>query len=134
MLKINVVAVIVAAVASFAGSGVWYAVLGDRVARLQAQWRGSDPAAEPNLVRYVVVFLATALVLALVIAALVEMAGVSGPARSAGFGLMLWVGFALTQWVGSIVGEEVPLELAAIHAGDWLLHSLIITVIVGSWK
>ena len=43
-------------------------------------------------------------------------------------------GFAGTQWVASILGEGVPPALAAIHAGDWLCHMLIISTIVETWR
>jgi hypothetical protein len=36
--------------------------------------------------------------------------------------------------LGSVVHEGVPLVLAAIHAGDWLVELLLIAVIVGAWR
>ncbi len=30
--------------------------------------------------------------------------------------------------------ENVPVKLAAIHAGDWLLKTVLITVIVSVWR
>jgi len=36
--------------------------------------------------------------------------------------------------LGSVVHENVPLMLAAIHAGDWLAKLLVIAVIVGVWR
>jgi hypothetical protein len=35
---------------------------------------------------------------------------------------------------GSVVHENVPSTLAAIHAGDWLAKLLIIPVIVSVWR
>ena len=32
------------------------------------------------------------------------------------------------------MGEDVPVTLAAIHAGDWLLHLVIMSVIIGLWR
>jgi len=133
MPDINAVAVAVAAVGSFAASGVWYALLGDTMAELQRQWRAAErpDAPEPGKMA---AFFGTAVVVAVAVAILVDLADVSGWAESAGLGLLLWVGFVLTQWIGSILGEGVPVRLAAIHAGDWLLHMLIISVIVGVWR
>jgi hypothetical protein len=34
---------------------------------------------------------------------------------------------------GSVVHENVPWRLAAIHAGDWLLKLVVLAVIVGTW-
>jgi hypothetical protein len=34
----------------------------------------------------------------------------------------------------SVVHENVPLMLAAIHAGDWLVKLLLMAVIIGVWR
>jgi hypothetical protein len=36
--------------------------------------------------------------------------------------------------LGSVVHENVPLMLAAIHAGDWLVKPLLMAVIIGVWR
>ncbi len=134
MPQINIAAVVVAAVASFAASGAWYAVLGNTVAQLQQQWRGAKAEPDKPVVPEMLAFFATALVIAFATAFLVGLTDISGFVPAAGLGLLLWVGFCATQWIGSILGEDVPVQLAAIHAGDWLLHMLIITVIVAIWR
>lgn len=133
MPKLNILAILVAAVAAFVASGIWYAVFGGAMVRLQGAWRGAAPPEKPEAWRYAVFFMVL-LVLSLAVAVVVDLVGVSGLAESAGLGLMLWAGFVLTQWVNSIAGEDVPVGLAAIHGGDWLLHLLIIATIVGVWK
>ena len=100
---------------------------------LQRQWRGTEPPEGPEAAK-MVAFLGVAVVIAAATAAVVDLADVSGWAESAGLGLLLWAGYVLTQWTGSILGEGVPVRLAAIHAGDWLLHLLVIAVIVGVWR
>jgi hypothetical protein len=37
---------------------------------------------------------------------------------------------APSRWPGSLLWEEVPLRLATIHAGDWLVKLLVIATIV----
>ena len=133
MPEINVLAVIVAAVASFVVSGGWYALLGDRMLALQRQWRGAEAPEGPEAAT-MAAFFGVAVVVATATAAVVDLADVSGWAESAGLGLLLWAGYVLTQWTGSILGEGVPVQLAAIHAGDWLLHLLLIAVIIGVWR
>jgi hypothetical protein len=54
-------------------------------------------------------------------------------ARGCGLGLLLWAGFVLTQWVSSTAGEDVPVPLAAIHAGDWLVRLVVVVGIVAAW-
>ena len=36
--------------------------------------------------------------------------------------------------VGSVMWENVPWMLATIHAGDWLVKTLLIAVILGVWR
>jgi hypothetical protein len=43
----------------------------------------------------------------------------------------MWLGLSATQWTSSIVWEKVPVNMAAIHAGDWLVKLLAISVILG---
>ncbi|MGH7316977.1 MAG: DUF1761 domain-containing protein [Candidatus Rokuibacteriota bacterium] len=49
-------------------------------------------------------------------------------------GLGLWIGFPVVLLTGSVVWENVPPKLAAIHSGDWLLKFLVIAVIVSVWR
>jgi hypothetical protein len=133
MSDVNVWAVLVAGIASFVASGVWYAVFGGAMAAMQAQWRGATPQAGPEPWT-LLGFFGSGLVVALAVAIVVDLAEIDGWLDSLGLGLLLWVGFCATQWVGSVLGEQVPVRLAAIHAGDWLAHLLIIAVIVGVWR
>lgn len=49
-------------------------------------------------------------------------------------GVLVWIGFPLVLWVGSVLWENIPWKLAAIHAGDWLVKILSIVVILGVWR
>jgi len=35
---------------------------------------------------------------------------------------------------GSVIWESAPRQLAAIHAGDWLLKLVVISILVGLWR
>ena len=133
MPEVNALAVVVAAVAAFVASGAWYVVFGDTMLSLQARWRGATAPEGPEAWK-LVGFGVSGLVVAGAIAVLLDIADASGWPESVGIGLLVWVGFCATQWVGSILGEDVPVGLAAIHAGDWLARLLIVTTIVGSWR
>lgn len=134
MFGVKVVAVVVAAVVSVLASVAWYSVVGGPMAALQQQWRGTAVAPDRPVVVILLSFLGTALVTALVIAVLLRLTGTTDLLPSVGLGLLLWVGFCATQWVGSILGENVPIALAAIHAGDWLLRMVIMSAIIGLWR
>jgi hypothetical protein len=48
-------------------------------------------------------------------------------------GLALWLGFPFVLLTGSMMWEKVPAVTAMLHAGDWLLKLVVISVIVGLW-
>ena len=109
-----------------AGAFVWggasSAVLGGRLAVVRVAAAAMPPwklAAE----------LARCLVLAAVVAGLAAQGGINGWAGGLALGVALWVGFPLVLWTGAMLHERVPLALAAIHAGDWLLKLLLVAAI-----
>ncbi len=50
-----------------------------------------------------------------------------------GLALGLWLAFPVVLLAGSVFHERYPAQLAAIHAGDWLLKLLVIAIIVTVW-
>lgn len=70
---------------------------------------------------------------AAVTAGLAAMAGIDSIAGAVRLGVTLWVGFPVVILAGSVFHERVPLQLAVIHAGDWLLKLVAITVSVVIW-
>ena len=74
------------------------------------------------------------LIIAFVLAQLCAWRNATTTARGASLGVLLWIGLSAVQWVGSIMWEQVPLKMAAIHAGDWLVKLVLIAVIVGVWR
>jgi hypothetical protein len=128
-MDLDFLAIAVAAVAAFVLSGVWYAVFGGRLARLHAAYAdGGTPSGSDVLVELV-----RNVVLATVVAGLAGQIGVEAWPGAILLGLALWVGFPLVLLSGSVYHEKVPVPLAAIHAGDWLLKLAAITSIVGLW-
>jgi hypothetical protein len=49
-------------------------------------------------------------------------------------GLALWLAFPVILLLGSVVHERVPWQLAALHAGDWLVKLLVVSLVVGTWS
>ena len=76
------------------------------------------------------VVLIESLVIAFVIAYLLAHMGVAGLTGAMRLGLILWIGFPLVLLTGSIMWEGVPWKLAATHAGDWLVKTLLMTAIL----
>ena len=72
--------------------------------------------------------------MAAVIAGLVRLVGITDVGGAVKLGLVLWIAFPVVLLAGSVVHENVPWRLAAIHSGDWLAKLLIISVIVSVWR
>ena len=128
MTPLNPIAIGGAALAAFAASSVWYLVLGKELAKVSPAFASQKPAAWKMLA-----VIAQSLVLASVVAWLLRLIGDLGWLRSAGVGVLLWIGLPAVQWAGSMLWEKVPLRMAAIHAGDWLVKLVLVCAIVGAW-
>jgi hypothetical protein len=128
-MELNYAAILVATVVAFVMSSAWYGMLGNRLAQLNDAYAhaGSVPAWK------VLVELLRSLVVAAVLAALTEEVGVESWSAAATLGLVVWIGFPAIVLTGSVVHEDVPWKLAAIHAGDWLFKLMVIALIVGLW-
>ena len=123
MPDVSVLAVLVAAVAAFVLSGVYYGVLGSPgdTGRDLPTW--ALPAVE----------LPRNLVLSTVVGGLASLAAVESLGGGVLLGLALWVGFPLVLWSGAVAHEGTPLRTAALHAGDWLVKLLAVSLVVTAW-
>jgi Protein of unknown function (DUF1761) len=130
MIQLNYVAVVVAAVAAFAAAFGYYLVFGGQLAEAGGAATGTtQPQPWEMLVELV-----RSLIVAIVVAGLAAKIGIHNWAGATALGIALWIGFPFVLWVGAVVHENVPVRLAAIHAGDWLVKLLLIAVIVGVWQ
>ncbi|MGH8004384.1 MAG: DUF1761 domain-containing protein [Limisphaerales bacterium] len=129
LLEINCWAIVVAAVAAFVTSFVWYMVFAKELAKVSTAIAEQKPEAWKMLVE-----VARSLVLAFVIAYVIGLIADVNWKGAVGIGILLWIGLSAVQWVGAILWENVPLKMAAIHAGDWLVKLVLISAIVGLWR
>jgi len=99
--------------------------------------RGMDPVAAMAGAKMpggkLLIELARCLVLAYVIARFAALLGVASWMGAVHFGLFLWIGFPVILLTGSVLWENIPWKVAAIHAGDWLVKMLVIPIIVSLW-
>jgi Protein of unknown function (DUF1761) len=131
MLGVNYLAVVVAAVAAFVASSVWYIAFGKELAKSSAAFAEALQKPQPWKMLVVIV---QSLVLALVLAYIIGLIGNVDWIGALRVGVLLWIGLSAMQWVGSIMWEKIPVKMAAIHAGDWLVKLVLIAVIVGVWR
>ena len=108
---------------------MWYMVFGQELAKVSPAFAAQQPAAWKMLAVF-----AGSLVLAFVVSYLIARIDDINWTGAIGIGFLLWLGLSAGQWVSSMVWENVPLKMAAIHAGDWLLKLIIIFAIVGLWR
>ena|SRR5712692_10147411 len=130
MTGINFVAVGVSVVAAFVMSTVWYIVFAKQRLKLSSA-AVAEPKRPPPL--KMAGELIRSFLLASVLGYLLVHTGVAGLTGAVRLGLVLWIGFPFVLLTGSIMWEGVPWKLAAIHAGDWLVKILLMTVILGTW-
>jgi len=135
MVHVNYVAVLVAAIAVFVLGWLWYSPLLFYKPWMRA--RGMDPAAAMAGAKMpggkLVGELLRCIVLAYVIAHFVALLGISSWMGAVHFGFLLWIGFPVILLIGSMLWENTPPKVAAIHAGDWLVKMLVIPIIVSVW-
>jgi len=129
MQGVNFLAIMIAAVAAFVSSAAWYTLFANPMANLSNT--GSTEAGTSIWTMLFVI--AQSLVIAFMVAYFVSRLGVTGLAGAAGFGALMAI-FPAAILLGSVVHEGVPLALAGIHAGDWLVKLILIAAIVGIWR
>jgi Protein of unknown function (DUF1761) len=133
MRSINYWAISVAVLVTFVASAVWYSVFSHQYFEM----RGIDPndaAATAMPAWQILVLLVRHLVLALVLAYIITRLGIVGWKNALQLGFLLWIGFPAVLLAGAVANDNVPLALAAIHAGDWLVKLLVMAVILGTWR
>jgi hypothetical protein len=70
------------------------------------------------------------LIIAIVLAHFVVLAGAASIFSALTLASWIWIGFYATILAGSVLHDKVPLKLAAIHAGDGLVRTISMTVII----
>ena len=136
MVHVSFLPVLVAGVAVFILGWLWYSPL-----LFYKPWmrlRGLDPVSAMEGAKMpggkLVVEFLRCLFLAYVIAGFAALLGIHSWLIALHFGLMLWIGFPVVLLVGSVLWENIPWKVAAIHAGDWLVKMVVIALIVSLWR
>ena len=130
MPEVNLLAVLIAAIAAFVSGAAYYAVFGERLAEVS---NAAAAGQQPPPWKLAVEFL-RCLILAAVVTGLAGQAGIDELTGGMLLGLALWIGFPFVLWTGAVIHENTCWKLATIHAGDWLVKLLLVAVILSVWQ
>ncbi len=133
MNAINYLAVVVSSLVALLASTLWYIVFVEQRRILSHQPTTPGSSRRPQFAKMLFEILRN-LVLASVLAYLILHMGIMSWTGAILLGVLAWVGFPLVLLTGSVMWENVPWKLAAIHSGDWLIKLLLISVILGVWR
>ena len=132
--RISYIAIMTALVAAALVSSVWYSPF-----LFGKQWRelsGMSPAAAANATipaGKILVDLVREFVVIYVLARLVDGLRIVDWQGALRLGFWVWLGFPVQMLVGASLWDNKPWLLDLIHAGDWLMKMLVITLILAKW-
>ncbi len=132
MHNINLLAVIVLVFAAFVISSVYYVIFAKQRAALSPAASGMDMKRPPA--RKMAVELLRNIAVTLAVAYLVSQLGLVSASAGLRLALVLWIGFPLVLLAGSVIWENVPVKLAAIHCGDWLIKLCVLATVLSVWR
>lgn len=132
--RLNPSAIIVSAIVYFAIDTAWYSFFLKQwvtgIGRNMAWLHGTGG----NLPLACAIALASAAVLAAVLAWCIQVTGEQTPLRGMEVAVVLWLGFVLTTWTSEYVFEQRSIEALAITAGFPLVGMIAQGAILGAWK
>jgi hypothetical protein len=134
MLRTNYLAFVAAVVVAFIFSSLYYGVLAQEMTKLHAAKPAVAAEAMAPAPWKVLVEVGRTITVVYVLALLVGRLGIDEWKGAVRLAVLLWIAFSFVMWVGAIIWENVPVKLAAIHAGDWLIKTTLIAVIVAVWR
>jgi uncharacterized protein DUF1761 len=133
-IRLNWVAILVAAIVSFIFEALWYSMFMKQwlagIGRTM-EWltsSGMSPA-----LQYGVAILC-AIIAAAVLSICIQGSGEHSARRGVLVGALVWVGFVATSWATEYIFEVRSLSIYAINAGFWLFDLMLMGAIVGAWK
>jgi len=127
--KVSYLAVIVTGLVAFCLSLVWYSPL--LFGNIWARYRSASTAGAPMWKFFVAPL--RELITAAVVTFLIVRVRPQNWRRSLLLGVVLWFGFYAVQMAGAVMWDNMPWQLGAVHAGDWLLKMLFITIALSEY-
>ena len=135
-MKINYLAVIVAAVVHFIIGGLWYGVIFGNTFLSIVQWTPEQIRQiqeQAHWSQYAAAF-ASSLVLVYVLAHVIKYMRVTDIAGGLQTAFWLWLGFVTTTQLATVIFEQRKFGLYLLNVGYQLVACLICSVILTAWK
>jgi hypothetical protein len=133
-IRLNWVAILVAAIASFIFEALWFSVFMNQwlagIGRTK-EWligTGLNPA-----IQYATAILCS-IVVAAVLSICIQASGKQTARRGILCGAVIWFGFIATSWAKAYIFEVRTFQIYFIYTGYSLIDLMLIGAIVGAWK
>ena len=132
--RISHLAIVLALAAAAVVSSVWYSPFLFGKQWLELRNANSVGVADMAMPAWkIAVDLVRELVVVYVLARLVNGLGIVDWKGALSLGFWVWLGFPVQMLVGASLWDNKPWTLDLIHAGDWLMKMLLISLILAKW-
>jgi hypothetical protein len=133
-IRLNWVAILVAAIASFLFEALWFSVfMKEWLAGIGRTMEWLTSSGMSPAIQYAVAILCSVIV-ATVLTICIQASGEQTALRGILCGAVIWFGFVATSWAKEYIFEVRTLQIFAVNAGYSLFDLMLIGAIVGAWK
>ena len=135
-MNINYIAVIAAAIINMIVGSLWYSPLlfGRQWMKLSGITKEAMEAGKKGMSKKYLWSFIGALVMALVLARIVDYAGAATLARGALIGFWIWLGFIATTTLNSVLWSGKPLKLYVLENAHHLISLIIMGAVIAAWQ
>jgi len=129
ILKIKYVAVIIIGFIAFILSLAWYSpILFGEI------WMKYRTHADPVVPGWTMLFAPLReLIVSYVLALLITRLKLIRWQDAAGLTFLLWLAFQAVGMAGAVMWDHMPWQLGMVHAGDWLMKMIFMSVVLSRW-
>lgn len=123
------VAIVVTGLVAFACSIAWYSPF--LFGPIWMESRGASVASSPAW-KFMTMPLRE-IITACLLAWLIVRLSIANWRQAALLGFVLWAAFYAVQLAGAVIWDDMPWALGAVHAGDWLMKMLLMSIMLSLW-
>ena len=132
--KVSYLAMLAALVAAIVVSSLWYSPLVFGKQWMELSGRNAAGATQTTMHAWkILIDLVREFIVIYVLARLISGLGIFDWQGALQLGFWVWLGFPVQMLVGASLWDNKPWALDAIHAGDWLLKMLLISLLLAKW-